>query len=455
MATTTTRSTPRAAWAIPAAASFIYLVAVVQRTSLGVAGVEALDRFGVEAIGLSMLSVVQISVYASLQLPAGVLLDRFGPRRMLAFGSLMMGVGQLALALADNLWWAIAARALIGAGDAPVFIAATRLVSEWFPPRRAPLMVQMVGMLGQVGQIASAIPVAWLLHESGWSAAFSILAALGIAAAAIALWQIRMPLSDDGHHAVPSVPGASGEVAPAGRASSPQRTDAPVTVWDAVRAPGVRLGFWTHWTGLFPANTVAFLWGVPFFVQGQGLSAAQASGLLTLLVVTNLVSAPIIGALTARHPLRRSWLSLGTATAMALAWATVLIPAEPRPLWHLAALVVVLGLCNPAALVGMDYARTFGVQGRLGTATGFVNIGGFAATVLSIALVGAVLQLVSPSGSQYGLDDYRIALAAMAVPWLMGVIGILSARRRTRQEMAARGQVVPPIRQALREGRRL
>lgn len=453
--------TPRTAWIVFAAAAFIYFVAVVQRTALGVAGVEALDRFGVEALGLSALSVVQITVYASLQLPAGALLDRLGPKRMLLAGSLIMGVGQLLLAFTDNLGWALVARVLIGAGDAPVFVAATRLVSEWFPPRRAPVMVQVTGTLGQVGQLASAIPVAWLLHEHGWTPTFAALAALGLFAGAMSLWQVRMPPDDHAHHSVPSVTGASGEVAPAGPAHRPSGDDAAASaapalrMRDAIRPPGVKLGFWTHWTGLFSANTVALLWGVPFFVQGQGLSAAQASGLLTLLVMTNIAAAPVIGTLTARHPLRRSWLILGGATAIAIAWAAILLPSTPRPLWQLAGLVVVLGLGGPVSLVGMDYARTFGIRGRLGTATGFVNIGGFAATVLAVALVGAALQIVAPGTSDYSLGDYRIALSTMVVPWAIGVAGILYSRRRTRAEMADAGVTVPRIREVLREGRRL
>ncbi|MFN3867295.1 MAG: MFS transporter, partial [Demequina sp.] len=420
--------------------------------------VDALDRFGVEALGLSALSVVQITVYASLQLPAGALLDRLGPKRMLVVGSLVMGVGQLLLAFTDQLGWALVARVLIGAGDAPVFVAATRLVSEWFPPQRAPLMVQVTGTLGQVGQLASAIPVAWVLHEYGWTPTFAALAVLGLFAGAMSLWQVRMPPDDHIHRSVPSATGASGEVSPAAHAHRPDDgagTAPPLRMRDAIRPPGVKLGFWTHWTGLFSANTVALLWGVPFFVQGQGLSAAQASGLLTVLVITNIAAAPVIGTLTARHPLRRSWLILGGATAIAIAWAAILLPSTPRPLWQLAGLIVVLGLGGPTSLVGMDYARTFGIRGRLGTATGFVNIGGFAATVLAVALVGAALQIVAPGTSEYSLDNYRIALATMVVPWVIGVAGIVHSRRRTRAHMADAGVTVPPIRKALRDGRRL
>lgn len=451
---TAARTTSRTVWAVVAAASFIYFVAVVQRTALGVAGVEALDRFGVEAMGLSLLSVVQITVYAALQLPAGALLDRLGPKRMLIIGSLIMGSGQLLLAFTDNITMALAARVLIGAGDAPVFIAATRLVSEWFPPRRAPLMVQVTGTLGQFGQIASAIPVAWLLHQQGWTFAFAALAAVGLVAASVSLWQVRMPPDDYTNLPVPAVTGAQGEVAPASSAHVSAVDNPPISMREAIRPPGVRLGFWTHWTGLFSANTVALLWGVPFFVQGQGLSPAQASGLLTLLVIANIAAAPVIGTLTARHPLRRSWLILGGAVVMAIAWAIILIPATPRPFWQLVGLVVVLGIGGPASLVGIDYARTFGLRGRLGTATGFANIGGFAATVVAVGLIGAVLQLVSPGSSDYSLSDYRIAFASMLVPWTIGVIGIVHARRRTRAQMLAEGVVVPPLRDVWQRRRR-
>lgn len=444
---TAARTTSRTVWAVVAAASFIYFVAVVQRTALGVAGVEALDRFGVEAMGLSLLSVVQITVYAALQLPAGALLDRLGPKRMLVIGSLVMGCGQLLLAITDSIWMALAARVLIGAGDAPVFIAATRLVSEWFPPRRAPLMVQITGTLGQLGQIASAIPVAWLLHQFGWTTSFATLAALGIAGAAVSLWRVRMPPDDHANRSVPSVLGAQGEVAPAAPARASAALPAPLSLRQAIQPPGVRLGFWTHWTGLFPANTVALLWGVPFFVQGQGLSPAQASGLLTVLVLTNVAVAPLVGTFTARHPLRRSWLILTSAAALGLTWAAILLPSTPRPMWQLVLLVAVLGMAGPVSLVGMDYARTFGVKGRLGTATGFVNIGGFASTVLAVGLVGAVLQLLSPGLSEYTLDQYRLAFASMAIPWAIGIAGILVSRKRTRALMAESGVIVPPLRE--------
>lgn len=436
--TSSLRSAPasRMAWTVLVVAATAYFLAVVHRSALGVAGIEALDRLGTEATGLAALSVVQIAVYAGLQLPAGSLLDRFGPRAVLVAGSLIMAVGQALMATADSLALAIVARVLIGAGDAPVFVAANRLIIDWFPPRRVPFLVQAMAVLGQVGQLATAIPVAWLLHAQGWSVTFAVLAGLGLAVGMLAVFRIRVPPSE-----------------PLDAASGPPPS---IGMRQALRPPGVQLGFWTHFTGLFSANTVALLWGVPFMVQAHGLSPAQASGMLSVMVGAKIVVAPFAGAFTSRHPLRRSWMVLGFAVIVAAVWASVLIPGTPRPLWHLALLMIVVGVGGPTSVVGMDYARTFGDRRRVGTAVAFANIGGFASTVIAVLLIGLVLQAVSPAGAtEYTLGEYRLAFTMLAVPWVIGVIGVVTSRRRTRRAMAADGIIVPSLRQAYRDGRRL
>ena len=177
-------ATARRAWTVFAVGAFAYFIAVVHRTALGVAGVEALDRFHVGATGLAALSVAQITVYAAMQLPAGKLLDRFGARRVMVAGALLMAVAQTLMAVTTDFRLALLARVLLGAGDAPIFISACRLVAQYFPPRRAPIMVQATAVTGQAGQLATAIPVAWVLSEFGWRGTFLGLAVLGAAAAA-------------------------------------------------------------------------------------------------------------------------------------------------------------------------------------------------------------------------------------------------------------------------------
>ncbi|WP_029664205.1 nitrate/nitrite transporter [Cellulomonas sp. KRMCY2] len=420
----------RRAYLVWAAALAAYAVAVLHRSSFGVVGVEAVSRFDVGATALSAFVVVQVAVYAALQVPMGVLLDRFGSRVLITTGALLMATGQLLLGVVDDIPLAFVARVLIGAGDAATFISVIRLVVEWFPLRRIPLYTQVTGLLGQIGQLAAAVPLVLVLHEAGWTSAFVGLAAVGVLAALLAWTGVRDQ--------------------PPGRERAGVSAGLVAPLRAAVRTPGSWLGFWSHSVSQFSASVFALLWGFPFLTVAQGLTPAQAGGLLSVSVLASMVSGPVIGILTARHPLRRSWIVLGTAIATAGAWAAVLVPTGRSPLWLLAVLVVVLGVGGSVGLVGMDFARTFNPSERLGTATGLVNVGGFSAAVLSILAVGVVLDLAVDGGAApLSLAAFRPAFAVLAVPWLVGVVGILVSRRSTRRAMRADGVVVPPLRDAL------
>lgn len=424
-------------WGIFIAAVAVYFVAVTHRTALGVAGVEALDRFHIEATGLALLSVTQVAAYMFLQIPAGHLLDRFGPRTLMTAGSLLMAAGQLVLALSDHFGLAILARVMIGAGDAPIFLSAGRLIAHWFPARKVPVLMQVTGLIGQAGQLATAIPVAWLLHQRGWTVTFATLAAVGLAGAVIAAAKVRMPRA----------------VAGSLEAEREQ-------FWTSIRAAtshaGTRLGFWTHFLPPFSANVIALLWGVPFFVTAQGLDPAKASALLIVLTASAMASGPIAGVLTARHPLRRTWIVLGSAIATGIAWLVLLSFDTPRPWWQLAIFCAVIGTGGPISLVGMDFARSYAPAERLGTASGFVNMGGFSSTIAGVLLVGLVLQLVSPPGATtYTLNEYRLAFASLGLVWVVGLLGVLRNRRRTREVIALDGIIVPPLREVMRRRRRV
>jgi MFS family permease len=427
------RASSRRLWAVWAVALTAYVVGVLHRTSFGVAGLEAADRFGAAPAVLSGFVVLQLLVYASLQIPAGVLLDRFGARRLVTAGALTMAAGQLLLALSTALPLAIAARVLVGVGDALTFISVLSVVTAWFPVRRVPLMTQLTGLLGQLGQVLSALPLAALLHGPGWTPAFVAAGALGVAVAVAVAVVVRD--RPPGAPPQPATPGPRAVLAAIGQS------------W---REPGTRLGLWTHTGTQFSGTVFALLWGVPYLVAGQGLTQGEASALLTVLVGAGIVAGPLFGEFAARHPLRRSLLVLTVIGLTVGAWTVVLLvpPPAPRPL--LVALVVVLALGGPGSLIGFDYARTFNPGHRQGTAVGIVNIGGFVASLLVALAVGVVLGV----GGGYTPEAFRLAWTVQYAVWAVALTGVLVARRRARRKMAEGGVVVAPLRHVLAERRR-
>ncbi|WP_369047170.1 MFS transporter [Sinomonas sp. P10A9] len=412
---------------------FAYLVAVLQRTSFGVVGLEAADRFHAGGAALSAFTVLQLVVYASLQIPVGILVDRFGSRVMVAAGAVFMALGQLQIAEAESVVTGIIGRMLVGMGDAMTFVSVLRLVPLWFSGRRSPLMSQLTGVIGQLGQLVSVIPFLALLRATGWSQAFMSLAALSVLVVVLVLTLLRN-----------APPGT--KVEPEGE---PEGTRAVLAA--AWRQPGTRLGMWSHFTVQFSGNVFALMWGFPFMVAGQGYDAQTAAGLMSFFVVVAIIAGPPMGRFVARYPLRRSTLVLAICALTAAVWIAVLLVPGHAPVWLMAVLVAVLALGGPSSMIGFDFARTFNPSHRLGTATGIVNIGGFVAALLTMFLVGYLLDLqhalgLSPQGL-YSLDAFRVALSVQLLVLGGGVLALIRVRRKVRRNLAAQNVRVAPLRE--------
>ncbi|MFD1723005.1 MFS transporter [Amnibacterium endophyticum] len=422
-------ATPARARMVFAGAVVAYLIAVLQRSTLGVAGVAASQRFEVSASALATLGVVQLAVYALLQVPVGVLVDRFGPKAVIVVGAALMAAGQVVVAFAPVLPVGVLGRMLVGAGDATTFVAALRLVNAWFPPGRVPVLSQWLGNLGQFGQVLSAVPFAALLGISGWTGAFLGVAGVSVVALAAAL----VLLSD----------------APEGARSG--HTDlraALVGLRAAVRRRGTRLGFWAHFVTQSSGVMFALFWGYPFLVSGVGLSRPAASALLTVQVLAGFLVGPALGSLTARHPLRRSNLVFAIVTLLGVAWALVLLFPGTPPVALLVLLSIALGIGGPGSQIGFDYARTFNPRTGLGGASGFVNVGGFSASFTMIFLVGFLLDLqhTLTGAPLYSLGAFRVALAVQYLVVGLGVVAFVVTRRSTRAQMREEdGVVIDPL----------
>jgi sugar phosphate permease len=416
----------RRSWLIFGFATFAYVIAVLQRSSLGVAGVDATERFGISAAVLSTLAVVQLIVYAGLQIPVGLLIDRVGPRALIITGASLMVVGQATLALAPDIGLAIAGRILVGAGDAMTFISVLRLLSNWFSGRTLPLVSQLLGTLGTLGQVLSAVPLSLLLHEAGWTTAFLTASGLSL----LALCGVIVVVQNG--------------VAPITRSLDvgERRPRALSQLRESLGRPGTRLGFWSHFVTQSSGTVFSLLWGFPFLSVGLGYGPTNAALLLTLLVASAMVTGPILGIVSARYPTRRSNVVLGIVAAMAVAWSLVLFwPGHP-PLAVVMLLIVVIGAGGPGSLIGFDFARAFNPMRSLGSATGIVNVGGFLASFVMMFLIGTILDLLdAASGGSgiptdlYSLDSFRIAFLVQYVVIGAGVVFLVQARRQTRRQM--------------------
>ncbi|WP_046470485.1 MFS transporter [Allosalinactinospora lopnorensis] len=388
------------AWLVWAVAVGVYFLAMFHRNGLGVAALEAQERFQVGPALLSALPVMQLVVYLVLQMPAGLLADRLGPRRTLLMGLLAMVAGVVLFAVAPNIHVAIAARVLIGAGDAVTFLNVLRLGALWFPRSQYALVSAFTGMIGGLGQVASVVPLSAALRGLGWTAAF-----LGAGAVtAVMVLLVLLVVRDR----------------PAGMRDGHARK--PLPVWaslvEAAKARGSRVGMANHIVMQAPYTMLAALWGYPFLVAGMGFAPAAAGLVLTVLGVATLWTSPVIGALIGRRPGVRKPTVLVSAVLLSLGWiALVAWPGGPPP----APVVVAHLACCSAAMMmaaplSFDFARDGVPAHRTGVAAGLVNMSGFLAVVLTTVGAGLILEALPepPSGPAFQLAFLPVAATTVA-----------------------------------------
>lgn len=418
-------SLSRRAWLIYGVGVFGYIIAVTQRTTIGVAGVAAAARFHADAATLSLLAVLQLVVYAGMQIPVGMLIDRAGPRRLLIAGMSLMVGGQILVGIATGMTMAVAGRVLVGGGDAMVFTSVVRLVAAWFSGRIVPQLFQWLGLLGQLGQVVSAVPFALLLNESGWTHAFLS------AAASVLLALVAIVLVVRDHP--PQAPALA----------RPETLRASLALLRAAMAqPGTWLGFWTHYTAMASVTMFSLMWGYPFMVHALGYAPGLAAQLLIVPVVAGALAGPLLGRASARHPRRRARLVLGITGLICVTWAGLLVWPGPPPFGLLLVTLVAMGIGGPAAVIGFDHANAFNPRESLGSANGVVNVGGFLASFLMMYLIGWILDLHSAGNpaALYSLAGFKLAFVVQYPVMGIGAAGLWWTHRRTRALAdAARG----------------
>ena len=407
----------------------VYFLAVFHRSSLGVAGLLAEQRFGITAGQLSVFVMLQIGVYAAMQIPTGVLVDRYGPRRLLVAASVLMGLGQLLFAFAPSYATALLARALLGCGDAMTFISVLRFMADRFSARRYPALVALTGLTGIFGNVFATLPLALLLHHAGWVVSFALAGSLSLAAAAVVWVFLHDPT-----------------VQPSRVRDARQLRQGIVAVTARVAKswalPGTRLGFWTHFACMSTATAFGVLWGYPYLVDGVGFSTAGAGAVLMAGVLASGVVGPIVGWVIGRRPSLRIVLALVVCSVTILGWVTtVVVLGDHPPRALVAGLLVFTMFGGPASMVAFAVARDYNPAPIIGTASGVVNVGGFLATVVVSVAFGWTLTLLGGTTAH----NLRLALLVPIAVQLFGAVRMATWYRRVRAGALARQRAGVPV----------
>ena len=399
---------------------------------LGVAALEAERRYHVGAGALSAFTAVQLGVYLAMQVPVGLAADRIGPRRSLAAGMAAIALGEAIFAVSQTLGAGLAGRALIGLGDAFVFVNVLRVAHTWFEPGRAAVLTALTSLLGALGQLLTTVPAHLALDGLGWTTTFAGAAAVTALLAAGALGVVRD---------APPTAAVSGE--PASLVPDHDRVLATLRLaWSRRRT---RLGFWAHFGLMTPFVTMTALWGYPWLVEAQGVPKATAASWLAVSVLALAAAAPFVGRFGARGPDMQVRMALVTGALLVLAWGAVLgWPGATPPHALILAALAISGVGSAVSVVAFMLARAGNPAHVAGSATGLVNCGGFLAG--SVAILAAGLLLGHDGRTAIAFQHALLPMLGFSVLSLLQVTRLRFAPGLSRPRRAPRaGRVQPAV----------
>lgn len=367
-----------------------------------------MKTFGVTGQGFGVISAFYFYAYAPTQLPAGVLYDRYGPRKLMTFAIVLCAFGSAFFASTDSVFTACIGRFLIGIGSAFSFIGVLVLISRWFPPYYFAILAGVAQLMSSVGAMFGEMPLAALIDLVGWRSASFILAGVGFILA-ILFWVF---IRDYPHQQNQTIPDHY-------LRDEWKRLVAVCKHAYTWIIGGYAFAIWT------PIAVFAALWGVPFLQEKFQVSVVAASGLCSMIWLGIGVGSPVLGWLSDKLESRRIALIISAVLGL-IATLIILYWSELSYNWAYVVLFV-LGLGAGGQTVSFAVVKENNTPELVGTASGFNNLSVLIGGAIFQPLVGYILQQTGSwrivNGAHvYSISSYQTALLVMPVCFLTSLL---------------------------------
>jgi MFS family permease len=382
------------------AASF-YLYEFILQVSPAVMTEDLMRDFNVHATGMAMIVGAYFYSYTFMQIPAGMLFDRYGPRLLLTISILLCVLGCALFASTENNGLAALGRVLMGIGSAFSFIGVLVLTARWFLPQQFALMLGIAQALSSVGAILGEYPVAFSVEHLSWRTTLFLLAGVGLVLA-LATWCIVRDYP----------PG----MAPVKTAEAKTNNEWAKLVSVCANSQLWYLGAYSFlvWA---PIVVFAGLWGVPFLALVYGISDSLASLYLSVIWLGIGVGSMSLGWWTDAIKCRNKPLQLSALLGVAAVTILVACPGLSMPL--LIVVLFVFGFSAGGQAISFAVIKDIYTKQQLGTASGFNNMATVAGGICLQPLIGVGLELLWQGDYAHGVPFYTIAnyqVAFMVLP---------------------------------------
>ncbi len=354
-----------------------------------------MSSFGISASVLGSSLAYYYYIYAPMQLPVGILMDRYSPRYLLTFSCLLCAVSALCFSYTTHTYIIGFSRAMMGLGSAFAFVGVLKIASVWLPDKGFAMLSGFAMTIGMLGAIAGNNLLADLVKHIGWQSSFLYTGYIGAILTAALFFMLR------------DSPGTSSK-------ASSKRSSEKLTfrkLWPQIivlfKNPLVWLNGFIGGLLYLPISAFAALWGIPFIQNAYHMSAPSAAGVISMVFIGMALGSPLTGWVSDRLGQRCSLMGSGAALSGVLAAIIIFIPG--LSLQVLSATLFLLGVTTSVQVLVFPIVRDMTSKQLSGTA--------LACTNMIVMLMGAVSQsvmgyLLDLKWNGLKMDDHPVYSAA-------------------------------------------
>jgi MFS family permease len=395
--------------AVVATLGALYIVSMFLRNSVGVIAPNLAAEMGLAPIQIGLLSSIYFFCFASMQLPLGIALDRFGPKRCMLASLMVTVTGCAVFATARDASGLVAGRALLGFGTASFLMAPVALYARWFPPERFSTFAGIQLGIGSLGAICATAPLAFATASFGWRATF-----LGVGGCAVVIGLlIWLIVSDD----------------PPGVQRPPHNEtlrESIAGIWQVIRTPSIGRIFMVQLTSYPTYVLIAGLWGGPYLTHVYGYDLKGRGDVLLVAALCQALGSFFWGPSDRLFGRYKVPVIIGTSTCFVSLVVLATFGTLPIPL--LLVIFAMIGFSTGMTSVVMSHGRSLVPPHLLGRAITLLNIGTMGGGFLVQFVSGSIINLFPTTAGAYPLEAYRLMFGLQAVLVLVGFVVYLGSR---------------------------
>ncbi len=396
-------------WTIWSLAAVFYFYEFILRVSPSVMIPELMTSFGITASSVGILSAFYLYAYAPMQLPVGVLMDRYGVKRVLSTASIVCGIGALIFSIASTLFIAGIGRLLIGASSAFAFIAMVYVSSHWFPLKKRAFLIGIANSLAMLGASAGTGPLTMIIDSMGWRKAISLFGIFGI----LLGFAIYLILRKDRHNT---------EV-------EEETSHTKIHILESLKQVASKKTTWVNALAalLFYMTTTAFagLWGLSFVQTAYNVSKEVAGYAMSMVFAGWLVGGPLTGLLSDYMGKRTTAIRIGILGALACLIPVIYFPSIS--IYAVYVLLFLVGLFSSAELLSFSLAIELNSVKAKATAAAFTNFVISCGDAVVQPFVGFLLDknwggVIENGIRAYDTKTYQIALSCLPITLILAFL---------------------------------